>query len=99
MREQGESERDRATGRGKERVRGTDRERELREGEGEEEERRPVWRGVSGFCGRQMTVAYLPGPAAILLRSDLRRRPPEHRGKKERAQDAIEAMDVGLRSN
>ena len=29
-----------------------------------------------------MTVAYLPGPAAILLRSDLRRRPPEHAAEK-----------------
>ncbi|KYN10117.1 hypothetical protein ALC57_17807 [Trachymyrmex cornetzi] len=43
--------------------------------------RRPVCRGVSAFCGRQMTVAYLPEPAAILLRSELRRRPNARRKK------------------
>lgn len=60
----------------------------------EERERkteRPVWRGVSGFCGRQMTVAYLPGPAAILLlRSDLRRRPRTRGGKKRRGRSGGE---------
>lgn len=53
---------------------------------GQDEEtgaRRPVCRGVSAFCGRQMTVAYLPGPAAILLRSELRRRPYARKEKKK----------------
>ncbi|KYQ56519.1 hypothetical protein ALC60_04596, partial [Trachymyrmex zeteki] len=57
-------------------------EREVEEGKGEGNgARRPVCRGVSAFCERQMTVAYLPELAAILLRSELRRRPNARRKK------------------
>lgn len=53
-----------------------------------------------------MTVAYLPGPAAILLRSDLRRRPRTRGGEKKKEKEGAitersrgsmretEAMDV-----
>lgn len=64
------------------RARRTRREKGEIESEGERAGRRPVCRGVSAFCGRQMTVAYLPEPAAILLRSELRRRPNARRGQK-----------------
>lgn len=37
-----------------------------------------------------MTVAYLPGPAAILLRSELRRRPYARKKKKEREKEKEE---------
>lgn len=64
--------------------------RKIEEREKRKKTERPVWRGVSGFCGRQMTVAYLPGPAAILLRSDLRRRPRTRGGKKRRGRSGGE---------
>jgi len=73
---------------------------------GQDEEtgaRRPVCRGVSAFCGRQMTVAYLPEPAAILLRSELRRRlyarvrkKRKRKKKKKKERDATNTNSVRI---
>lgn len=86
----------RASERADEEGKGRDRERGW-EGRAKTGARRPVCRGVSAFCGRQMTVAYLPEPAAILLRSELRRRPNARRGKKKWKKDIWKKKESGLK--